>query len=950
MKRFIICMFLVPVTVWSQYTGKISGVVRDAKTGESLIGANVLVKGTKLGATSDIDGNYFILNISPGEYDVAASFMGYQTVTQKNVIVNTSRTTELNFGLQPATLELGHDIVISADRPDVVKEKTSTSEIMRAEEVTSVAGIQNVSDMLSLSSDISDGHFRGGREGEELYNLQGMGIVNPLYSTSSFSPIVSAIEEVEVITSGFSAQYGNAQSGVVNITMKEGRSDRWVARAEVRTRLPGRKHFGPSVWDSAANPYLRMFDSPAKWLGMDSSGTNPQRYFSTIGNGFDSRYGKDTITLSEIVYTLWSKQGRRDIGKSYDNLWDYSFDVTVGGPLSEDARVFIALHNENTWAMLPTPDPDQKQQIMGNLVLDVGPGMALRFSGALSNQREYYFRGRKTTGFYNWVWDRVLATSRTLDETMQYGVKFTHALNNSTFYELKLSMLQTDDKLGAPVINPESIYNGDWGKTIWIPYGQVPDFFYFGNFDDDFTHEKTKTISIDGSVTSQVTMSHMLVAGIQGNWYDINTNNHGSMKSSNGQRFEQYVAKPFELGLFAQDKMEFEGMIANVGLRFDVWNQNVFYYEDQYSPYRFYTSDSSYIIDKTLAPRVQTPTLYRLQPRIGISFPASVSTVFHMNYGSFVQRPPFSQTIFSQVPASGYSTMIIGNPRLKPQVTNNYDVGVTQGLGEGFTLDISGYYKDVKDLIQQAFFVDSAQVMYSSFMNRDYADIRGFRVGFAKRRGIITGSINYTYGVATGKNATPFNASPYYREKPAAGQSSVDLPSPKDIVLDFDRTHNLIANVTINTGEEWGPDLFDAYPLERFTVAITSFARSGRPYTYDTQGLGELNNHRTPGEYNTNLKITRQFRNLFGLSATFYLEVINLFDQKIYSYSAVFANTRSSSTGTITENRNIAKFENDPASLQYYENTNNPEMLADQTFMIYDNAPRSFNVGIIFNF
>ncbi len=71
-----------------------------------------------------------------------------------------------------------------------------------------------------------------------------MGIVNPLYSSSAFAPIMSAVEEVEVITSGFGAQFGNAQSGVVNISMKEGRSDRWRARAELRTRLPGQKHFG----------------------------------------------------------------------------------------------------------------------------------------------------------------------------------------------------------------------------------------------------------------------------------------------------------------------------------------------------------------------------------------------------------------------------------------------------------------------------------------------------------------------------------------------------------------------------------------------------------------------------------------------------------------------------------------------------------------------------------
>jgi outer membrane receptor protein involved in Fe transport len=348
----------------------------------------------------------------------------------------------------------------------------------------------------------------------------------------------------------------------------------------------------------------------------------------------------------------------------------------------------------------------------------------------------------------------------------------------------------------------------------------------------------------------------------------------------------------------------------------------------------------------TRALKAETPTIGRLQPRLGISFPVSLTTVFHVNYGTYVQRPPLNQTVFQQTPKSGFATMILGNPRLQPQVTNSYDIGVMQGLAEGFTLDVSGYYKDVKDLIQQAFYIDKDGNSYSSFMNRDYADIRGFKIGLAKRRGMISGSLNYTYGVATGKNSTPFNSSPVFHE---GDPSANELPSPKDVLLDFDRTHNVVLSAVLTFEKEDGPSLFGVYPFEEMRIALSSFARSGRPYTYDDQGLGLLYNRRAPNEYSTTIRVTKDFPKLLGNLLSVYCEVENVFNQKTLSYQAVFANARDNASGTITENRNIQKYVADPNSIRYTEDINHLGFLVDQSFLIYENMPRSFRAGLIIN-
>ncbi|MDP2883544.1 MAG: TonB-dependent receptor [Ignavibacteria bacterium] len=944
MKKAILLVMVSLVPLFAQNSGKISGIVRDAKTKEPLPMANIVIRGTAYGAASDIDGNYYILNMPPGSYDLTASIVGYRAVTKTNVIVNTNRTTTVDFSLEETVIQ-GAEVVVIATRPDVEREKTSTSEIRRGEEVLNVPGIQDIADVLTLSSDISDGHFRGGRDNEELYNLHGMGIMNPLNSGSAFNPIMSAVEEVEIITSGFGAQYGNAQSGIVNISMKEGSSNKWVARAETRMRAPGLKHFGPSVWDPNANPYLAMLDSPQKWLGGDPN--YPNGYWGGIGSGYANRYGKDTTTLATLLYTLWRMQGHRDFGKSYDNLLDYSLDANVGGPLASNVRLFLALHTDNVWPILPTPEPNLSRQLMGNIVYDFGSGMNLRFSGAFSRADAHVLSGRTTTGWYNWTWDRVFDVKRTSDENIQLGLRWTHAISRSTFYELKLNSLRTTSIEGSPVTNPGAL-DGVSSNLVWESWTNLPDGFNYGETDADFSTEKTRTISFDGSITSQATSSHMLLAGIQGNWYGIDVYDLSSVTSRTGGSITRYSAKPYEAGFYVQDKMEFEGMIANVGLRLDMYNANVMYYTDTFAPYRFTDSLGLQRVDERYATKAKTPLIARLQPRAGFSFPVSTETVFHVNYGTFLQRPPFvriiSQTVNrKELYSYGGALSVVGtlgNPRLRPEVTSSYDIGATQALGEGFTLDISGYYKDVRDLLQQAIY-SSKQGNYVTYVNRDYADIRGFRVGFAKRSGMLTGTLNYTYGVSTGKNSSSDG-----NQVPTIYESGPSKdPVPQDILLDFDRTHNLVANLGFNTRQEWGPVLFDSYPLERITIAVTSFARSGRPYS-SRLNPGILMNKRAPNEYNTNLKITKQVSRFFGASASFYLEVSNLFDTRIYDYTAVFNpdlnNTSNLSKWTV-------KYEKGE-DITYYEDDLRPGFLVNQEFRIYSNSPRATQFGMIINF
>jgi outer membrane receptor protein involved in Fe transport len=950
---FLLCLFLLfgSGMLFSQTVGKLSGTVKDAKTHEALMGCNVTILGTKMGATTTDDGSFFVLNIPPGKYKVQASMIGFRSVIQEDVIINSNRTTVVDFEISTTMYEQ-NAVVIQAKRPDVEKEKTSTSMIVRSDEVAGLAGMRDVSDVIGLAADVTDGHFRGGREGEELYTLQGMGLTDPLDNSSAFMPIMSAVEEVEVITSGFGAQYGNAQSGVVNITMKEGKSDKWRSTGEFRGRVPGRKHFGPSIYDANSNyTFKTLLNDDAVWyngIGSDNTAYYTQNGLNNLF-GADSISGQPNATKLAAAKALW-KQSHKDIGLKYGTDLDYQIEATAGGPLSDKARMFLAYRSKVEWPVLPTDQPETQRQLMGNIVFDLEKGSSLRFVVAYGLNTDINFPSYSSgLGLYDVAFNRVLTVNYQRQENVQLGVRYTKALSQSTFYEIKINTLSTYKKLGSPS-TPESLPDSLVFPTSVIDYGKLLiepevsfDMYGYSSAQSTFKNDHTRTYSLEGSMTSQVNKNHLINGGIQVNVYSLDVNDKSSSFSSKPTQ-QIYKVSPSEMGLYIQDKMEFEGMIANVGLRWDFWRSGGYVYADPFSPYKYNSSTSHY--SETDGSRKKAPIQARLQPRVGISFPVSETTVFHTNYGQFMQRPSFQYLFSKYVVQASNEPSILGNAGLLPQTTNSYDVGIMQGLGEGFTLDISGYYKDVKNLIEQANFTDAKTGTYTTYYNRDNADIRGFRVSFAKRKGFFTGSVNYQYSVATGKSSSGTDAYPVFsRDEKGNITSNMKNVPMRDVVLGFDRPNNVTINLGVNTPDDFGFSIGDVYPLSNIVLSANSFLRSGLPYTsyFNTK---DVNAKRTPAEYNTNLRMSKKISDFFGVPATFYFEVFNVFNDKILNYDLIFQKQTGSSKNDLKKYYETDGLDG-AQGIRYwnYENRDTPFAI-DETAILYSNTPRSFNFGV----
>lgn len=234
---FILSSFLLVVSVLhAGTTGKISGTIVDASSGEPLVGVTVQITGTPLGASSSIDGSFVILNIPPGDYSVRIASLGYETNMFTRVKVVVDQTTQLNVSLKTSSVELG-EVVVSAETPAIQKDITSSVSVVSAKEIEALP-VGSFTELIGLQAGVvgsgNNIHVRGGRSNEVSYLIDGAYVQDPLLGGLATQINNDAIQEMSLLSGTFNAEYGNAMSGIVNIVTREG-SDKFSGKVEMRT-------------------------------------------------------------------------------------------------------------------------------------------------------------------------------------------------------------------------------------------------------------------------------------------------------------------------------------------------------------------------------------------------------------------------------------------------------------------------------------------------------------------------------------------------------------------------------------------------------------------------------------------------------------------------------------------------------------------------------------------
>jgi len=859
--------------------GKIIGRVVDENTGDGLPSVNILIKGTYYGASTDFDGNYKIEKLNPGTYNIDVTLLGYKTVQYSGIKVEAGKTVELNVKMVESVLSLGQEVIIIGEKRLFDVEETSSKRTIKTEDIT-VAAVTNVKDVVGLQTGVvqSDNeiHIRGSRGYENAYLVDGVSVQDVL-GGSGFGLQISpeAIQEMEVITGGYNAEYGQATSGVVNITTKEG-SDKYSGGVSYKTdRVVGvsSRHFFNS------DQIEGNISGPVPLITELLPGT--VSFFTNVsGNVTDG-------------YTRWSERIRKGVPTGqYDKYIPQQLNSTIfnGSDYALRLANSFSVSSKLTWK----PSPTFKLAYAFNQSVSIDQNSA---TIKTSLERE------EPTPGYQYEYQNILDSANTFTQiNIQHTLSLTQTLSSKTFFDLRISRYTAHVRGDAngkgyqlyneprdivtlpieyfyPDTNRIGVIPGDGFYDLGGPYSWRDHYIDDYTVKFDFTNHFTEKNKFKSGIEMKFQQLQMI--DISQPWIKpLGLNN------------DIYKVSPASGALYAQDNISISGMVLNFGLRFDYWFPGKFVDDAINNPNVALASED--IRDQY---RSQTSSLFghrwkgRLSPRLGISHPVSDNQTLFFSYGHFskLPRPTYVYSKLTESSARS-SVQTVGNPNLNPETTVAYELGLRNQITENDVLTLTAYYKDIFDYITaRSVRATSARISrgtYTTYVNSDYARTRGFEFDYTHRftsqfRSTFAGS----YSIATGKSSSATEA--LFNLTTGSGDATI-----KENFVSWDRPWQ--ANLTSILSVKKNEPLYDFAPgiLDDYSVYMRAFFQSGKRYTeqiytgIDAEGRPQYRGKiedplQELAEYwfYINMNIEKYFDLGFG-RMTVSLEIQNLLDNK----------------------------------------------------------------------
>jgi len=895
--RLIICgivlFMLLGSSVIAGTTGKIVGKVTEELTGEPIIGANIYLEGTGMGSMTDLKGEYFIIGVRPGSYTLICTYIGYSKTIIQDTRVNIDLSTIKNIALSQETIE-GEEVVVVSQRMVVEKGRTNTTAYVSSEKIAAMP-VQEVGDLIQLQAGVVQDaggsfHIRGGRGGEIAYLIDGVPVTDQYNGGSSIGLENSWVQELQVISGTFNAEYGQAQSGIVNVVTKEG-AQKFSGQLSFSTG----DHLSTEddiFWNikslglSEQNVSLSL-QGPLSFLP-EGSFYSSVRYKNSDG----WLYGKNNVLIDDTVpiqnYINEAQNTQTQDEQSYGIKVPDSLQTGDGALIPIDGRSKISFYGKITTKVLPSV------KVRYSIFYTTATGMSY------SDSRRYSPEGIRT-----WY-----------DDSYNHILSLNHVLSNKSFYTLNFSSYSKNTQAYLFDKPLDSLYRSS-------PYSDES--FSFGGTQNGRYDIVRSAISAKLDLTSQLSQASQMKLGAEIkqhdlDYYSLTTVAEGSLyeepilriPDQNTSGHNAYHVQPLEASAYIQNVFEYDDIIVNAGLRYDYWDPNALLPVNLRAET---DTDDGIRLNSELEPSV---TRSQLSPRFGLAYPISDNGVIHVSYGHFFQLPRFNSIYNNyeyEIKLGGLQTTM-GNVNLKPEKTIGYEIGIQQQLNSVFGLELTMYYKDISNLLSQEIISTIDEKVYARYINRDYGNVRGITFTLNKLYSdMFSGSIDYTYQVAKGNASDPNAVFNDYNDNKEMEKQV--LP------LDWDQTHTL--NTSITVGKPGGINM----------GLIGRFA-TGQPYTPSSPGSALdtqfENSDRKPSTYNFDLNLYKTI----GLNKTkmkLYCKIFNLTDQlnQLYVYS---------STGT-----SESPYRTIPAT---YVLSQNPNFTADEVDLRpdYYSEPRRVLLGM----
>ncbi len=819
--KYHLMLFLLLVNVgllWGGDTGKIAGRVIDANSGEPLIGASVMILGTTRGVVSDENGFFYLINIPPGNYSLKAYTTGYSSLTITDIKCNQDLTIKVDFKLKVSPIK-SEGIVVTAERPVVEKDLTATRRSIKIDDLSNMPWDTPEKAMATQAGVLMKGqefHIRGGRSDEVSYLIDGISVRDATDGTTGLLLNSNALSDLNLLTGIFDAEYGEVMSGVINASVKDGSENKF------------------NIYSNNGSVFEDYLGRGYKNYQVD--------FGRTFLNGKIKAFTAGDMTLTDDWdphQTIVAHQDRQDYSLVSKVTFTLPFNIR-SSLLGAQSRSQYGRYSHDWYYAPANYRSDFKKGRLG----------IFSINQPLSNSTFYKLSG-------GWFWNK-----------SQFGVRDTFWDINRYWWEDIRFLNYWDNQ----------IYYNEYGQLVFTAdynhYGYDCMLFYrFGNY---WKYRNRVTDERFGKfdLTSQVNKFHQLKYGLDFKKYNIE--NFYLYQTARGNPiFDIYQYKPLLVGSYLQDKIEYEGLVVNLGLRYErldlaikdidtnaLWAKNL---------------DNKNIKSKQF-----------ISPRLGLSYVISPNTTFHLGYGRYYQQPQL-QYYYQYLQAFDpfeIKDNVLGNPSLNPPASTSMEFGTTTQLNNEWSADLTIYYKDIKDLISINF-VPALPASYYQYENIDFATSKGAEVCLKKHYGQhFTGALRYSIASSEGTGSDANEILENYLST-ASGESLGTLER-KMMPLDFDQRNKLVIESSWFNKEPLTAGFFGWLSQDINMSMIFQFG-SGLPYTPTVftnldEETTDPNSQRTPSTKQIDIKFIKNIK--YGsTTASFSFEIFNVFNWDNYNYS-----------------------------------------------------------------
>ncbi len=794
----------------AQTTGRIQGTVTDLSSGEPLAGVLIRVEALDRSTLSSDQGRFILAGLPAGQHDVQVELVGFTSLELESVVVRASRASELALELEPTAVPVA-PIRVEANRiPLIEPEVSETRQIVPGAALRELP-VTTIAEAVELTTGVSDGHFRGGRVGQETYLVDGMAIKNQVEGATEgqglqFSP--TALSEIEVITGGFGAEYGSALSGVVSYTTRRGDPNRWSGMARFLTdRLsPENASIGQSTLNLSTGGPLRFLGEGATLFvdlqlqGLQDSEPRARGLTCIQPDDADATVAAAIAAYVSNPATAPLYCPYEQAGLPYqqgDGLIGFlRFDKRLSGRLNLAATLLRNRFQRELY----TPDLKYNagsqlgrstESWLGALILDhvtQKDGQALNLSARLALQRVDRYLGvvdpaqvrdRSTVlglglSDFEFAGEEFvrLPIERQLDSLVAVpGYRLPGGLTGSPFGAAGEGILTTTGTSGLAAYTRSDFLGTDLAGELITANGNSFRAGFQGKFYQVETYERTRAY-LAGSAPNYARFYPTTLAG----YFDANIRPDPLFTITAGMRVEG-----FQSGLdFSLDRSDF------------------------------------------LAPTGSAEWKVNATPRLGIAgaFKNSAGrSAFRFNYARVAQPPDFQFFIDNTIGDSLRTDVRRqGNPNLAFEQGNAFEIGFSQLFGDAVGLDVTGFLKNLTDLVTGN--VAFGGVAPGQFSTGDKGTVKGVEIVARGRWPGFGASLGYALADATGLTSGAFDDS-----------GTLPPGTTAEYPLAFDRRHTIDAALFFGrAASSAGAGASDGgLAGSRLGLVLTARVRSGYP-------------------------------------------------------------------------------------------------------------------------